>query len=339
MTDRNPPSISVENLFDESLGATPRLESLHSQTLPLPSRTPKFSTVDLVEQDTIPQEVPEVQSFQPAQITPDNLIRQSLSTKMPVESSPDRYTLDLPSGLVLYTVKSVSCMTPRAKHQAKFHRAAKEKRTRHLVDAVSSLLDPEFSAWDMTYPDFVWTLYWLRLNGFTKQSLVHHGVCDNEAHIRDVISGKKKEQTLVSVQTITKTTLKDTALDFAPVLKYLEENAADLAFLQESSYRLHLQTMRDIVALEEDFSALPDFAETEYNAQFAGCLTGADGNYVPLADRLKFVDELTVDQLETLNGYLNLVSDYGVVETVKFTCPECRAVVESPVSISAHSFL
>ena len=262
--------------------------------------------------------------------------RVPLFDKSPLESDPTRYRADLTSNFYKLPFTTLSVGPVLGTHQAKFYRAARESKTRYLVEGVSSLLDPGVSAFDLSVEDFTWLLYFIRAVHYTKVQLMHRGVCTNYKHLAAVSAGTKPENSLETISVLTKTNLKETVLDVAKIEEYLA--SVDTSFLDNDGWVLHFPTMRDLVEMEEDFSELPSYSEIEYMADFA-CIRRADGTPTTLRERIEYVEQLSSDQLSIIIGYKNLVCDHGVVETIKFTCKECGAVQETEVSITAHSFL
>jgi hypothetical protein len=262
--------------------------------------------------------------------------------KTATEQSADRYPLDLPSRFQFYSFSTLSCGKVGANHQAKFYRAHSESKTRHIVDAISSVLDAGVSAWDLSYQDFVWVLYWIRLNQYVRTPLLHNGVCENPEHLRRVRLKQLDASTLSTVTTITKTTLKEDLLDVEALTKYGETE--NFSFLENTSYRLHVPTVRDLVFIEEECLERPDYPEIEFLADFAACLIDDSYDYSKgndFLERIEFVSSLSPDDINVLSGYKDLVIEHGVREYMNFVCgcKECRAVTEVPISITAQSFL
>lgn len=266
---------------------------------------------------------------------------QGSATAIPVDS----YVLDLPSLYTFYPTDSVSCGRVTGLHQSKFYRAHQESRTRYLVDAVNSLLSGELSAWDFSYQDFVWTLYWIRLNQYTSVPLVYNGKCQNAAHIHKVNLGDLPESSLHTAMPINKTKLKETLFKEEAVTELLEKH--DFSFLLSSNFRLHTPTIRDVVTLEEEFVDMENYSELEYLADFAFCIRTEDSNHgnttcpADLKSRIDFVSNLYPNQLAALDEYRKIISNYGITESVTFKCgcKECGAEEEVAISISAQSFL
>lgn len=255
----------------------------------------------------------------------------------------DAVSIYPPSNFYFYPFKSLSVKPIRGFQQAKFARAAREKKTAFIAEALTSILprgtdlegNPvQVFAEDLTIPDFYWLLYWLRINFYTRTQLIHKGVCTNPEHLKKVDRQLLPVDSLITTTSITSTTLKEEVL----TENFLEGfQPSDFDTFLKYGYMLYPPTMRDAIDLEENnYTSDPDLV---YLSDFASCLKRLDGKSSPLKDRIMFVEQLSADELEVISDYQFRVSNYGVVETLKFQCKECRADVETQVSISAHSFL
>lgn len=261
-------------------------------------------------------------------------------SKKPVEQLDPKYlSADLPSNFYFYDFDTLGVGPVLGFHQAKFARAAKEKRTRYMVDAVSTLLPEGISAWDLTIPDFYWLLYWIRMTYYTKVQLIHTAVCTNHKHIHKVKTGELPKESLVSVHTLSKSILNETVFDPKPLEDFLE--IADLSFLEGTPFALAPSCIVDIVDIEENLLEHENYPEIEYLVDYAGYLQNKDTSTPRLSmqARCEFVESLTAENLHVIEQFRTLVSAYGVEESIRFTCPECRAESETKISISAHSFL
>ena len=248
---------------------------------------------------------------------------------------PAATTVFLPSRFEFYPFKSISVLPVGGFHQAKFSRAAKEKLTRHVVEAVSTLLPEGIDAADLTVPDFYFILYWLRLNCYTRAQLVHKGVCRDHKHVAQVREGKKPADSLVNLVTVTKTSLKQEELPH----DYLGDWQPEPSLLEKADY--YPCTMRDVISLEEDFDDLPpeSMDELEYLADLASFIRIKGNPEATLRERIQLLEKANPDELESIALYRQAVSNYGVEEFIKFKCKECGAETETAISISAHSFL
>lgn len=270
----------------------------------------------------------------PAPAAPAPQLSEGPATSAAASSDPTAVTVFLPSKGMFYDFTTLAIKPVRGYHQSKFSRAAKEKLTRHIVEAVTTLLPDGVDAMDLTVPDFYFLLYWLRLNCYTKAQLVHRGVCQHHDHVRKVREGELKPESLVTLVTIGKTSLKQTEID----PNYLEGFIPD-AQLDASGLDLYPLRMRDVVDMEENLSDSENFIEVEYIADLASFVRVRAQPNASLTDRCKLVENLSPDALESIAEYRDRVSNYGVEELLNFTCQECRAGNETVVSISAHSFL
>lgn len=268
------------------------------------------------------------------------------------ETNPEADSIQLPSGFQFYTQKSLSLKPLRGLHQAKFTRAARERSNKHMLDAISTLLPPNWSAYDLTIQDFYWILYYLRINCYTKTSFLHTAVCTSHDHLSKVNSGEWAKSTLTTVVPITKTTLKDKSFEPSPKDPGLDEGvfsggtlsvgptlAGDLVSVADfldgdlsSLSEADKATFKDLISL--------DSIEKEYLTELA-CLLRIPGqsHRENFYQRLDAAAQLTVDEVKLVQEFGVSVSDYGPEETITTTCGKCGAVIKTSVSITAHSFL
>ena len=111
--------------------------------------------------------------------------------------------------------------------------------------------------------------------------------------------------------------------------------------MDNSPFTLAPSCITDIVDIEENLLSHENYPEIEYLVDYAGYLQNKDPDIPRLSmqQRCEFVETLTAEDLYTIEQFRTLVSAYGVEESIRFTCPECRAESETKISISAHSFL
>lgn len=254
-----------------------------------------------------------------------------------VERDPDYTSVELPSQFHFYNFKELAIGSIRVKHQAKFARAAKEQSTRITVETISSLLGDGISAMDLTIPDFFWVMYWLRMNNFSKSPLTHRAVCRDTEHNAAVERGEKKKDSLVTLDIVSKSKIKETFLDVAAITAF--QNTADLHEFLKGGYTLSAPLIRDTIELEDKWADREDFQEIEFMADAASCIRSTNGELVSLEKRIEFVGNLTPDALNTLNEFRVLVQTYGVEEKISTKCKDCNAVIENEISITAFDFL
>jgi len=264
----------------------------------------------------------------------DELAPEAADTK-----DPTAITVYLPSRYEFYNFSSISLKPLKGYHQAKFHRAAKEKTDRHVADAITSLLPKGILAEELTIPDFYYILYWLRLNSYTKTNLVHKGVCTNPEHVMKVRAGESSRDTLYTVSIISKSWLKEVQLDEKYLDGFDQELIQLTAALLPLGYTLTAPRIFDSIELDEEYKDVENFEEISYLADRASCIKRTDGVRSTLRERIQVVEELDINIHDMLEEWRLRCSLYGVQESIRFTCKECGADVENPVSISAHSFL
>lgn len=261
-------------------------------------------------------------------------------------------SLQLPSRFEFYQFKSLSARHITALEQSKFNRAHREKRTRYLVEAISSTLEPQRSAFDLTYHDFNWLMYWQRANSYSGLTFHHTSVCESPAHHRRVMDkeaeDRLEEKSLFTTSSVNLTTLDE--VEFA-----WPEDATDLQLVQ--SERLKPPIMRDIVELEdllEDLDGQITKIEVK-NAQQAEDLRDKKSTYEylgdlavyikpsfeapTLIDRIELAKSLSPEAVTQIKKYAALVSNYGVTETIKVKCEVCGAEKEDVISLLALDFL
>lgn len=244
------------------------------------------------------------------------------------EVDPDYVDITLPSNFYFYPFKSLSVKPVRANAQAKFNRAAKEGRMKHLVDAISSCIEPGRSAYELTPQDFHSIMYWLRLNSYGKTPMTHKTVCENKEHIDDVVEKRKPVESLNISAVITKTSLTETQFDPEKMYQANLPNGLRLGYL----------TMRDVVDVSEMVDD-ENFDEIEWYADLAGFLAPRTEAEISIKSRIELVKNLSPDDVEEIIQYSNSITDYGVKEKVLVRCNGCGAEMESNISIDALTFL
>lgn len=321
--NRNRPPVKVFNK-----AAAPQQQETDTQHFPLPagsSFNPSSAHVGSGNAKTVVPN-PAVQRTPPPPAAP---LPQG-------EVDPDLIAVTLPSNFEPYAFKTLHVRAIKAKHQAKFHAAARRKSLHMLVETISSLLDG-VSAFDLTVPDFRWLLYYLRKTNYVKVPLIITAWCSAEEHLLDIQSGKKQAETLKNLGSLNQSTLEEKALDVETLHDWISKDE----YLSVTD--LGWQTMRDAVealAFEED--AGDEGAEdTVWLAEMASFLskTDASGNVLSLKDRMKIVEELSPDDVSSLQKYAIWAGDYGVSEFIKLSCKDCGADIVERFHLSASSFL
>jgi hypothetical protein len=245
-----------------------------------------------------------------------------------VEKDSRYVTVTLPSNFYFYPFKTLAVKNFLAAEQAKCVRAANEGRIRHLVDAISATIQPGISAYSLTQQDFRFLMYWHRLNSFgAKTPFVHSAVCEDSAHIQDVIDGKLKDETLKIKTILTSSMLKETQYNHE-TMNYAPPELAN--------FKLGQVIMKDLVDLSEmeDDATYPDI---EWIADFACHLDPSV--HGDLRQRIQIASQMTPEEIEHMHIYMDSVSAYGITETVNIRCKECGAERVAEVTIDALSFL
>lgn len=262
---------------------------------------------------------------------------RSPATPTAAQRDAGYYPLELLSGFVFYPFKTLSVTQVRGKHQAKFAMAHKRGETRLSVDAVTALLGDGVNAADLTVPDFFFTMYWLRLHCAGSAPLKVRGMCSAPEHVLAVAEKRKPSETLVTVDIVNHTRLKESVLDPKAVEEFLQR--PEVAALTDLGYRLTAPRMADSIELEEKWQDKDSFAEVEFLADFASSIVPLDGRPATLEERIHAVGEMDSDMISLLRDWQEVIQSYGVEEFVKFKCKECGAEIEAEVSVSASDFL
>jgi hypothetical protein len=278
---------------------------------------------------------------QPEPAPTDSIVQPRSDENKPEMPSldPSFSTIFLPSRFEFYEFSTLAVGRLKGFHQSKFYKAAVEQKDRYVAEALTSVISGGIRAEELTIPDFYFLMYWLRLNNYMRTEMVHNGVCDNSAHVREVREGIKDPKTLQTVEIINKTRLdqvelaEDYLADFDEGLNRLTEA------LTPFGCTITAPRMYDVIDLDENYRDSPQYKEIAFLADKASCLMSIDGQRTTLRQRIEIVEKLDLDVLEFLEEWRIRCSAYGVKEIIKFKCKECGADVENTISISAHSFL
>lgn len=248
------------------------------------------------------------------------------------EVNPEYVSLDLPSKFQFYSFKTLSARTLLGVHQAKFNRAHKEKRMRFLVEAVSSVVEPGLSAFDLTPNDFFFLMYWLKVNSYPKTPQLIEHFCLDEEHNIKVAKGEMDRESLRSEDILNMTTL-DT--------KYCDSIDLGLATVGLEKYELGVETIRDVVEIEEyltDVDEDEDITEYIFLSSYAPFIRKREGCSTVL-ERNQVIAQMTAEELELLTRYRDLVTNYGVEEFAEIKCRGCGASTKRKLTFDALSFL
>ena len=289
------------------------------------------------------------------------------------EIDPNYQSIGLPSEFRLYDFKQLTVSNLKGVHQAKLSRAAKERKMRYVVEAISSTLGEGVSAFDLTPQDFYFLMYWHRLQSFPKNPQMIPFTCTAKDHIRRTILRTDHPEYLspdtLDISTIlTDTSLKTEYLQTLDLSKW-----ADL----DAKYQLGVETMRDIVEFselqeeeayykeesnenpsyeeendsgEEDLGSEgttaslkeetsdEDFTEVEWLQERSVFLKRGPGRNTIL-ERNEIIKDFSSDEIFELEKYIEAVSAYGVAESTTLKCKACGASHRVKLSVDALTFL
>lgn len=250
-------------------------------------------------------------------------------------SEEEAVSFALPSNFLMYDFKDLYIRPFKGRHFAKLHRAREEQSMLHMIEVVSSVIHTEMHptglAFELTLPDYYSCLYWLRMHSFLKHGFTHQTMCRSKVHhdwVQNgrVVDGKKvtvDADTLKYAEVVSKATLKT---------KYLTELPDPARFaLEYPGVKLSPMLMKDVleITMNEDIDRFT--ARTAASIQFVD-------RKASLQERMQLVDELSGDDIATIAAYEKEVSDYGVVESFKWTCKTCGHLHTDELEIEAHSF-
>jgi hypothetical protein len=247
------------------------------------------------------------------------------------EQNPEFYSFELPSRFAFYPFKTISAKYLTGLHISKINRANTEGRIQHLVEALSSTLEPGISAFDLTPADFYYFMYWHRVNSYPKSPMKITAQCQNPKHIQDVLAQKLPEKSLDIVDILNKTTLD--VKDFNGLPEGMQQLAEHLD--------LDVERMRDTIELSDHVLDSEDGdPEFVYLAQYAAFLRRKP-ECETLLQRVEVVRSMSPDTISELDEYIHAVSTdaYGVKEYANVRCTECGASTRVQVSLEAHHFL
>lgn len=249
----------------------------------------------------------------------------------PPASDHEAIVLSLPSNYVFYSFKDVYATVFKGRNLAKLSRAATEKSTLHLVEAISSVLSSSSGtpnlAFELTMPDFYYVLYWLRLNSFTRISYVHQYSCDSELHIQMISEQKAELSSLRQAVTIKKADLLVRKLDIM----------VDVPDLQYPDVYLWPCTMREAVEIAEDQRVIED-QDFAWAAGLGIYLRRLDNTTMSLDERVTIVNDMSPDDIHALTEYDKIMTSYGIEETVTVQCATCGCKRRSAIELQAQDF-
>ncbi len=271
---------------------------------------------------------------------------------------------DIPSSMAFYPGNSLCIRTFKSSHIIKLIDGMELEDLGVIVDTVSAVLEPSFSALDLTPEDFFYCLYWLKINSFKKHPYEIEFICTNVKHHEDVLTKKLPQETLrnktlvkqVGQLTIDKITENSLAVS-TKLLQEIKENYGVDVFAMR---------MRDYVDLQGYLKRSAMFAVKIAEFEEAGTFDSPEleelkakkreldamyamKDYAPyiclpdpkatIADKINYLNSLDLDPdfFIDLDAFIQSLA-HGVRETAVVHCQECKAKVEVPVSIEALHF-
>lgn len=291
-----------------------------------------------VQQAGAPSQPPQMPRPMAAPITQEDVQQNLAYVAVTPNAEAESVSYALPSNFLIYdNFKDLYIKPFKGRQFSKLVRARDEESLLHMVEAVSSVLyttaDIPAIAFELSLPDFYACLYWLRLNSFMKHGFVHRTTCRSVKHHEWVQNGRLLEDgktrvpvmkdTLQHAETITKATLKTKMLERLP-------DPADYP-LDNPNIRLVFVPMREVLELTMNDSLDP------FTARTASSFQPVSGN-VSLQERMLMVDDLSGDDIATIDRWEHDVANYGVEESLKWQCKTCGHVHTDEIQLEAHSF-
>lgn len=271
-----------------------------------------------------------------------NISKSASRMEGPKDSNME--SIGLPSGFRYYSFKVLYIRKLTVSDLLKIYDARTRKNFRHFVEAISNTLH-NASAFDLTFEDFWYVLYWHRLNSYRKSPFVLEWQCTNEAHLEEIVQGKKKPDSIFQSEILNKSKLAVKDLDVESI-RGIEEDLFAEYHVKLTPILMHSY----VEAMEEDEKEADNEAKRKAGEdvpernpsighlnRYASQISTEHGE--TLEERRLFLEhvpdpELLVD----MERYIEAL-EYGVIETFKVKCKECGAEVEVANSIDALTFL
>jgi hypothetical protein len=255
----------------------------------------------------------------------------------PMETA-DGISIDLPSRFHFYTFKDLYVKPLRTPQLAKFAKAHETGNLQTQVEAVSTLLSVPSGeanlAFRLTAADYAAVLYWLRLSSFPKPTMRVTSICENEKHHEAVRKGEKTQESLEIQTVVTRATMRTQYLETVPDPEYFH--------IMCDGIRIPLgpETMADTI----DFLNHPMWADEEfgYKSKMVAVikLDEATGHKWSWDQRIEFFDKyVELSDVVKINEFIELVDDYGVIETTETRCKGCGSKGITKISCDPLSFL
>jgi len=269
---------------------------------------------------------------------------------------------DIPSKMSFYPGNSLCIRTFKTQHITKLIEAVEMEDFSMVVDTVSSVLEPGFSAYLLTPDDFFYCLYWLKLNSFKKSPMEISFTCKSKDHIDSVLAGNKEKETLKNKVIINK--IGSLSVDYMTEEK--RNKATEIIVRVREQYNVDLFPMqvKDMVSMEDytkRVSAYEDritllkangVIESQELEKITQDKNALEAQYAlkdyaahillpghTLLQKIDFLNKSDFDPdfFFEIDEFIE-ATQHGVKETAACRCQECNAEVDVPVSIDALHF-
>jgi len=276
------------------------------------------------------------------------------------EKNPKYFNLtdDITSRFAFYGYQTLSIKPFDVECLKKIYRSMRLDSSKGIVEAISSCVDPDKSAFDLTVPDFWSLMIWQRINSYRKTDFVvtHH--CSNPEHQKKVNATENLEDDDEHKVAY------DTLYNSTPIkgfkqlkVKFIDEeiatNLSNLVKDVSEKYGIYLYppTMADTIEIESLEEYLkskinPDtpepvierikneLAELEFTAKYATHISRRHGT---LKERIELLEKQDPDFIEYIDEFMAML-DYGIKDTVQVKCAYCNHGEEIDLTFDLLTF-
>lgn len=243
----------------------------------------------------------------------------------------------LPSAYMFYTWDTLSIRPFVLSDLKKIYRAHESTSLRTLMEVIDGTVDRDGT--QLTIGDFLYLMYWHRINSYKRNPQTLTWECTNPDHIARTLlepleTGEYppdylKPDTLHNVTHLQESNIELIHCDPDEVFKFTTE------FKDTYGFYLYPPRVIDLVEGLEEAEVAP---ENEWINKYASVVSPSHGN---LAQKREFLEshaenygsELVAD----MDKFISMIT-HGVKETAKVECKECRAKVDTILSIDALQF-
>ena len=244
--------------------------------------------------------------------------------------------LDLPSQYYFYPRDDIHVRPYTFMEAIKLHYARSAEDTRTVYEVVAQALSEPEDFGMLTEGDFMFSLYWHRLNSYPKSPAVVTVFCNQDEHNEKVIDGLLPPESLKIEQVIHQSDLEMISLDGLEgisefVLKVQAEtgtlltspNMKDaIALLAERrKYELKAAPLREAKRFDELDTLSRDWAQQEALFETAKYLNTIHGQ--SLQERVAYLGTIMDTGLLSYISQFRTLTFHGVEEFATVECPEC----------------